>query len=166
MQYLQGETLAEKMTRKRTKTRAAIAIAAQTAEALAEAHAHGIIHRDIKPQNIIITPRGQVKILDFGSSKQLHSRRVNVDNDAPTESFLSNPGKIIGTMPYMSPSSARRTLEGSSDIFSLGVMSRNGCGQAPFQGPEQSGNDVTHSCLPNPIRATACRRSRRPNCNV
>ena len=73
MQYIEGETLAEKMERKPLRLSTALAIAEQAAEGLAEAHAHGIVHRDIKPQNMMITPRGQLKILDFGLAKQMRS---------------------------------------------------------------------------------------------
>ena len=102
MQYIEGETLAEKMERQPLELSTALAIAEQAAEGLAEAHAHGIVHRDIKPQNMMITPRGQLKILDFGLAKQMRSSDA-VDNDAPTATLLSTPGHVIGTMPYMSP---------------------------------------------------------------
>jgi len=65
MQYIEGETLAEKMERQPLELSTALAIAKQVAEGLAEAHTHGVVHRDLKPQNMMITPRGQVKILDF-----------------------------------------------------------------------------------------------------
>ena len=121
MQYIEGETLAEKMERKPLGLSTALAIAQQAAEGLAEAHAHGIVHRDIKPQNMMITPRGQLKILDFGLAKQMRSS-VPVDNDAPTATLLSTPGLVVGTMPYMSPEQVQgEPLDAASDIFSLGV---------------------------------------------
>jgi serine/threonine protein kinase len=70
MQFIEGETLADKMDREPLGISTALAIAEQVAEGLAEAHAHGIIHRDIKPLNLMITARGQLKILDFGLAKQ------------------------------------------------------------------------------------------------
>jgi eukaryotic-like serine/threonine-protein kinase len=121
MQYVEGQTLADKMSGKGLKLSVAVDIARQAAEALAEAHAHGIIHRDVKPQNIMITPRGQVKILDFGLCKQLQMGG-DVDNEAATVSLLSTPGRIIGTMPYMSPEQVRGDpVDARSDIFGLGV---------------------------------------------
>lgn len=121
MQYIEGETLADKLKKKKLKLSTALDIARQTAEALAEAHAHGIVHRDIKPQNIMITPRDQVKILDFGLSKQLQAKD-GVDNEAPTISLLSTPGHMMGTMAYMSPEQVRgESVDASSDIFSLGI---------------------------------------------
>ncbi len=121
MQYLEGETLAEQMEREPLELSRALAVVEQAAEALAEAHAHGIVHRDIKPQNMMLTTRGQVKILDFGLAKQIHSSD-SVDHEAATATLLSKPGLIVGTMPYMSPEQVRgEPLDPSSDIFSLGV---------------------------------------------
>ena len=121
MQYIEGETLAEKMERQPLGVSNALAIAEQAAEGLDDAHAHGIVHRDIKPQNMMITPRGQLKILDFGLAKQMRSSDT-VDNEAPTATLLSSPGLVVGTMPYMSPEQVKgEPLDASSDIFSLGV---------------------------------------------
>jgi serine/threonine-protein kinase len=135
MQYIEGETLAEKMERKPLRLSTVLAIAEQAAEGLAEAHTHGIVHRDIKPHNIMMTPRGQLKILDFGLAKQMRSSDP-VDYDAPTASLLSTPGNIIGTMPYMSPEQLQgEPLDASSDIFSLGVTFYEMlAGKHPFQG--------------------------------
>jgi len=121
MQYLEGESLAEKMVRKPLELSTALAVAEQAAEGLAEAHAHGIVHRDIKPQNLMITPRGQLKILDFGLAKQTRPSD-SVDFEARTDTLLSTPGRVVGTMPYMSPEQVQgESLEPCSDIFSLGV---------------------------------------------
>lgn len=121
MQYIKGETLAEKMMRQPLELNTVLALAEQAAEGLAEAHTHGVVHRDLKPQNMMITPRGQLKILDFGLAKQLPSGD-SVDTEAPTAALLSRPGHVIGTMPYMSPEQVRgEPLDARSDIFSLGV---------------------------------------------
>src|SRR5678816_272870 len=122
MQYIEGETLAEHMEREPLSLSTALTVVEQAAEGLAEAHAHGIVHRDIKPQNMMLTPRGQLKILDFGLAKQLRSSD-SVDNEAPTAQLLSTPGHVIGTMPYMSPEQVQgEPLAPSSDIFSLGIV--------------------------------------------
>jgi len=121
MQYIEGETLADQMYRHPLELSTALAIAGQAAEGLAEAHTHGIVHRDLKPQNMMITPRGQLKILDFGLAKQTVSSD-SVDFDAPTATLLSTPGRVIGTVPYMSPEQVQgEPLDARSDIFSLGV---------------------------------------------
>src|SRR6185436_14842838 len=121
MQYIEGETLAECMEREPLDLSTALTIAEQAAEGLAEAHARGIVHRDIKPQNMMLTQRGQLKILDFGLAKQMLSSD-SVDNEAPTQELLSTPGHVVGTMPYMSPEQVRgEPLAPSSDIFSLGI---------------------------------------------
>jgi serine/threonine-protein kinase len=121
MQYIEGESLADEMMRKPLTLSTTLALVEQAAEGLAEAHAHGIVHRDIKPQNMMLTPRGQLKILDFGLAKQLRSSD-SVDNEAATATLLSKPGLVVGTMPYMSPEQVQgEPLDPSSDIFSLGV---------------------------------------------
>ncbi|HEV2828609.1 MAG TPA: protein kinase [Pyrinomonadaceae bacterium] len=121
MQYIEGEMLAEKMERQPLGVRNSLALVEQAAEGLAEAHAHGVVHRDIKPQNMIITSRGQLKILDFGLAKQIRSSDT-VDHEALTAQLLSKPGLVVGTMPYMSPEQVKgEPLDASSDIFSLGV---------------------------------------------
>ena len=134
MQYIEGETLAEKMTREPLGITTTLAIMEQAAEGLAEAHAHGIVHRDIKPQNMMLTQRGQLKILDFGLAKQMLSGD-SVDNEAPTQELLSTPGHVVGTMPYMSPEQVQgEPLAPSSDIFSLGITLYEAlAGKHPFK---------------------------------
>jgi serine/threonine protein kinase/Tfp pilus assembly protein PilF len=137
MQYVEGETLGERMRQKRLTVSAALDVARQAAEALAEAHAHGIVHRDIKPQNIMITPRDQVKILDFGLCKHLPPVVENVDDEAPTMSLLSAPGLVVGTIPYMSPEQlSGEAVDETTDIFSLGVTFYEMlAGKHPFKAP-------------------------------
>jgi serine/threonine-protein kinase len=122
MQYIEGETVAERMEREPLSVELALGLAEQAAEGLAEAHARGIVHRDIKPHNMMLTQRGQLKLLDFGLAKQIVSSD-SVDQDAPTATLLSKPGHVIGTMPYMSPEQVQgEPLAPSSDIFSLGIV--------------------------------------------
>ena len=122
MQYLEGESLAEKMVREPLKLDNALSLVEQAAEGLAEAHAHGIVHRDIKPANMMLTARGQLKLLDFGLAKQMRPSSEAVDAEAQTATLLSKPGLVVGTMPYMSPEQVKgEPLDPSSDIFSLGV---------------------------------------------
>ncbi|MEK6324041.1 MAG: protein kinase [Acidobacteriota bacterium] len=133
MQYVKGETLAARIQRKPMDFQEALDVAAQVADALAEAHSHGIIHRDIKPQNIMITPRGQVKVMDFGLAKAIN-QRSELESGADTQILLTEPGLILGTIPYMSPEQVRgETLDDRSDIFSFGaVVYEMVSGRQPF----------------------------------
>lgn len=117
MEFIDGETLADMIGRRRRNARQTLAIAVQVAEALAEAHANGIIHRDIKPANIIINARGQAKILDFGLAK-----RIVEDSEFSSGRMLTKAGMILGTASYMSPEQARGlAIDVRSDIWSFGV---------------------------------------------
>ena len=133
MQYVEGETLDVKMKRKPLGLSESLAIALQVADALAEAHAHSIMHRDVKPSNIIITARGQAKVMDFGLAKVIHQAQ-GTKSDAETEPLLTAPGAILGTLPYMSPEQVRgEALDARSDIFSFGVVLYEMLtGQRPF----------------------------------
>src|SRR5579862_3646436 len=134
LQYIEGETLASRLRRQRPELREVLAIAGQVADALREAHARGIVHRDIKPDNIMLTSRGQVKVLDFGLAKLLRDPGV-LESDAQTGSMWSVPGMVMGTVPYMSPEQVRgEELDGRSDIFSFGtVLYEMLSGRRPFE---------------------------------
>lgn len=121
MQHVDGETLASLLERRPDLSKL-LDVMAQVADALSEAHAHGIVHRDIKPQNIMITNRGQVKVLDFGLAKVVGSVERPSGDEEP-QSFWSAPGVIAGTAPYMSPEQATGSpVDTRSDLFSLGVV--------------------------------------------
>jgi tetratricopeptide (TPR) repeat protein len=134
LQYIEGETLAARLMRRLPDLREALAMAAQVADALAEAHARGIVHRDIKPQNIMLTTRGQVKVLDFGLAKVLRDPGI-LESDTQTGSMLSIPGMLMGTVPYMSPEQVRgEELDARSDIFTFGtVLYELLSGRRPFE---------------------------------
>jgi serine/threonine protein kinase len=134
LQYLEGETMAARLMHRQPDLREALAMAAQVADALAEAHARGIVHRDIKPQNIMLTKRGQVKVLDFGLAKLLREPSI-LESDAQTDSMLSIPGMLMGMAPYMSPEQLRgEELDARSDIFSFGtVLYELLSGRRPFE---------------------------------
>jgi tetratricopeptide (TPR) repeat protein/predicted Ser/Thr protein kinase len=145
MQYCEGETLAETLRRGPLDVRLAISIVTDVARALAVAHKRGIIHRDIKPQNIIITPDKQAKLLDFGVAR--HHQIMTDSQEAETTADVTAPGIIIGTPAYMSPEQAQQLpLDGRSDLFSLGaVLYECLTGKRPFTG--RSSLDVLGSVV-------------------
>ncbi|MGI9065044.1 MAG: serine/threonine-protein kinase PknK [Pyrinomonadaceae bacterium] len=112
-------------------------IGIQTADALEAAHEINLIHRDIKSANILITPRGQAKVLDFGLAKVIRTIADMVDDEAPTLTNLTDEGTVLGTAAYMSPEQTRgQALDGRSDLFSLGcVLYEAATRSLPFGGP-------------------------------
>lgn len=121
MQYVEGETLSDLIRAQRSDPTQVLALAKQIVGALAEAHAHGIIHRDIKPKNIMVTPGGQVKVLDFGLAKTIQQKSLEGAEDSV--SHLSQNGLVPGTVAYMSPEQLRaEKLDYRSDIFSVGTV--------------------------------------------
>jgi serine/threonine protein kinase/tetratricopeptide (TPR) repeat protein len=122
MQYVEGATLSTLIRQQLPDIPQSISFGVQIASAVAEAHAHGIIHRDIKPQNIVATSGGQVKVLDFGLAKTIQRKRgPSLFTD--DTSRISQSGLIVGTVAYMSPEQLRgERLDFRSDIFSLGTV--------------------------------------------
>ena len=120
MEFIQGETVSAMIRRRRRNIRQTLDIAIQVSGALAEAHDAGIVHRDIKPANIILTSRGQAKILDFGLVKLVETENVAAIG---SKQFLTKAGMVVGTASYMSPEQARgKDVDGRSDVWSLGVV--------------------------------------------
>jgi len=141
MELLEGQTLAQMIDgHRRFDLTHLLDISIQIADALESAHAKGIVHRDIKPAHIFLSPRGQVKILDFGIA-QIEGARAIADlwgSEADTTSgqHLTVPGTTIGTVAYMSPEQARGWLtDARTDLFSLGtVLYQTATGGLPFKG--------------------------------
>ena len=139
MQYVDGQTLAARLRRGDVDLAAALSIAVQISDALVEAHTRGILHRDIKPANIMLTTRGDAKVMDFGLAKPTRNEE-SASGETLTDSLLSTPGALIGTVPYMSPEQVRGdVLDPRSDLFSLGVLLYEMlCGRRPFDDSSQA----------------------------
>jgi serine/threonine protein kinase/tetratricopeptide (TPR) repeat protein len=137
MEYVDGELLSHRIHRGAIPVREAVDIAGQFVDALVEAHGRGIVHRDIKSANIIVNPRGQVKVLDFGLAKFLEppSGQASVDV-ALTIGDDTLAGAVLGTVSYMAPEQALgRNVDQRSDLFSAGVVIYEMVtGRLPFEG--------------------------------
>ena len=135
MEYLEGESLADRIGRGPLPNSLLLRYGAQIAEGLQQAHRAGVTHRDLKPGNIMVTATG-VKILDFGLAKVAEPQRVFSDRSAPKTIVrdLTEEGSIVGTTPYMSPEQLLgKTLDARTDIFSFGVvLYEMATGQRPF----------------------------------
>jgi len=131
LEYVPGDTLAERIRRGRLKLEKALTIALQIAEAVAAAHEHGVIHRDLKAGNIKITPEGKVKVLDFGLARAVGGEAA--DQQTTT---ITQPGQVMGTPSYMSPEQVRgEPTDERSDIWSFGcVLYEMLTAKVPFTG--------------------------------
>jgi serine/threonine protein kinase/Tol biopolymer transport system component len=140
-EFIDGITLRQHMNGRRLKLSEALDIAAQIAAALAAAHAVGIIHRDVKPENIMLRKDGYAKLLDFGLAKPTERQVSLVDTEAQTQMLVNtSPGMVMGTVSYMSPEQARGyQLDARTDIWSLGcVLYEMVAGRVPFGGETTS----------------------------
>jgi eukaryotic-like serine/threonine-protein kinase len=122
MEYVDGQTLMEKLRRGRLSLSQSLQIATETAEALQAAHGKGIIHRDLKPSNIMLTKTGHAKVMDFGLAKQIVPSG-GIDSREDTVSAMTRSGMTLGTLAYMSPEQLRgEAVDARSDIFSFGLV--------------------------------------------
>jgi len=123
MEYIQGITLRDQLSRGPLPIKQALNFAVQVATALSSAHASGIVHRDIKPENIMLRPDGYVKVLDFGLAKLMQIPHVTEVPFQASKNVPTEAGTLMGTVKYMSPEQLRETkVDERSDIWSLGVV--------------------------------------------
>ena len=145
MEYVEGQTLRERLAAGALPRTDALRIGLEIAEALEKAHQRGIIHRDLKPANVMLTPEGHVKVMDFGLARQ--SGQAGGTSQDETLSQLTRAGTTVGTLAYMSPEQVRgEVLTTQSDLFSLGVVLHEMLtGVHPFK--RSLGTDTAHAIL-------------------
>jgi eukaryotic-like serine/threonine-protein kinase len=145
MQYIEGRNVRQLVNGRPLSLESALSIALQTADALSAAHARGIIHRDIKAGNVMVTPTGQVKVLDFGLAKLLDDEAARTSGIHHTE--ITEVGVPYGTATYAAPEQARGDrVDSRADIFSTGVLLYEMLtGTWPFRG--QTAIEVRHAVL-------------------
>ena len=153
-ELLEGEPLRALVMRGPVPLKRALEIASHIADALAAAHEKGIVHRDVKPENVFLTVGGHVKLLDFGLARNENACRNAEDSHTPTVSARTDAGAVVGTVAYMSPEQTRGLpVDHRSDQFSLGVtLYEMLAGRRPFRG--ESSADVLAAILtrePDPL---------------
>src|SRR6266550_4082583 len=148
-EFIDGETLRERIRKASIKPGEVLDVAAQIASALSAAHAARIVHRDIKPENIMIRADGIVKVLDFGLAKLTERRMLSaLDPEAATlVPVKTDPRVVMGTALYMSPEQARGLkVDARTDIFSLGILVYEElAGHLPFEG--SNANEIIAAIL-------------------
>ena len=152
MELVEGQSLSDRVARGALPIAEVVAYGQQMAAALAHAHAKGVVHRDFKSANVVVTPEGEVKALDFGLAKRLASDEL-ADGTTRSRQSLTEAGVVAGTLAYMAPEQLRgRPADARSDIWALGVVLYElAAGRRPFQG--KTGFELSSAILSQPIPA-------------
>ena len=152
MELVEGQSLSDRVARGALPIAEVVAYGQQMAGALAHAHAKGVVHRDFKSANVVVTPEGEVKALDFGLAKRLASDEL-ADGTTRSRQSLTEAGVVAGTLAYMAPEQLRgRPADARSDIWALGVVLYElAAGRRPFQG--KTGFELSSAILSQPIPA-------------
>jgi serine/threonine protein kinase len=167
MEVVEGEPLSSRLHNGPLPSHEVVRYGLQLADALAHAHERGIVHRDLKSANVMVTPEGRIKVLDFGLAKRMPAAALS---DVATRSHhsLTMPGTILGTLPYMAPEQLRgQPADARSDVWALGVvLYEMAAGARPFEG--QTGFELSSvifhqsppplsSRVPAPLQAVTMR---------
>jgi serine/threonine protein kinase len=170
MEFLEGQTLAQRLERGALPLDESLKIAIDVADALDKAHRQGFVHRDVKPGNVFITTQHLAKVMDFGLAKTdaAHRSTQAIGSDVPTAGRLqenpTNTSAAMGTIAYMSPEQALgEDIDGRSDLFSLGVvLYEMSTGRHPFPGNTTAAifDAILHKTPPSPMRLNAAVPSR------
>ena len=135
LEYVPGETLCDRIAKGSLDHKEAMSIALQIVDALVASHEQGVIHRDLKPSNVKITPKGRVKVLDFGVGKMVAN-----EGKGNLATIVTQPGQVLGTPGYMSPEQTLgKETDARSDIWSFGcILYEMVAGKRPFPGHDTS----------------------------
>lgn len=137
MELVEGESLSARLAEGPLRPDELLRYGLQLTDAVAHAHEHGVVHRDLKCANAIVTPDGRLKVLDFGLARQVsHDELVEATSVTQAPASLTVPGMVVGTLPYMAPEQLKgEAADTRSDVWALGVMLQEmATGKRPFQG--------------------------------
>jgi len=149
MEFVEGKPLSELVRGQGLPVETALRYGSQIADGLGHAHERGVVHRDLKSANVVITSEGRAKVLDFGLAKRLEGRELS-EVTTQSQVLLTQPGAVMGTLPYMAPEQLRgEPADARSDVWALGVVLHEMLvGERPFRG--QTGYELSSAILNQP----------------